>query len=90
VQVGTFKTEAEAKERRVQAEKYYYDGDESFAYLFNKPKKEKALPTGVQLRDNGKYRAVININNKRHTLGTFTELEDAIAARLAAEQSLLS
>lgn len=90
VQVGTFKTKAEAKERRVQAEKYYYDNDESLAHLFDKPKKEKTLPTGVQLRDNGKYRAVININNKRHILGTFVKLEDAIAARLAAEQSLLS
>ena len=89
-QLGSFKTEVEAKEQRVKAEKYYYDGDESFAHFFNKPKKEKTLPTGVQLRDNGKYRAVININNKRHTLGTFIELEDAIAARLAAEQSLLS
>ena len=45
----------------------------------------KSGARGVWVTKSGKYHAVISVNNKRHCLGTFESLEDAIAARHEAE-----
>jgi group I intron endonuclease len=87
--VGNFGTEEEAREHRIKAEKYYYDGDESFAELFNKPKKERELPVGVYPKYN-KFYSVISVNNKTKRVGSFNTPEEAHLARLEALQSLLS
>jgi group I intron endonuclease len=87
--LGNFPTEAEAREHRTKAEKYYYDGDESFTELFNKPKKERQLPVGVYQKYN-KFFAMIHINNKPKRVGSFNTPEEARLAREAALQSLLS
>jgi group I intron endonuclease len=73
----------EAVDIRKKAEDYYYNNDQTFAAMFNKPKKE--LPKGIR-EVRGSYTA--DFNKKR--LGTFKTIQEAIAARLAAEQSLLS
>lgn len=86
--LGNFPTEAEAREHRTRAEKYYYDGDESFTELFNKPKKERELPVGVYRKYN-KFFAMIHINNKPKRVGSFNTPEEARIARQVALQSLL-
>ena len=87
--LANFPTEAEAREHRTKAEKYYYDGDESFAELFNKPKKERELPVGVYPKCN-KFYSVIFVNNKTKRVGSFNTPEEAYLAREQALQSLLS
>lgn len=41
---------------------------------------------GVSISKNGKYRADIKVDGKTRHLGTFDKLEDAAAARMAAEK----
>lgn len=49
--------------------------------------KARALPVGVSWEyANGKYRAYFDADNKRKYLGLFDHIEDAIAARKAAER----
>lgn len=43
---------------------------------------------GVTRSSSGGYRAYINFQRKQITLGSFTNLEDAVAARKAAEEEL--
>lgn len=45
----------------------------------------KSGARGVWLTKSGKYHAVISVNNKRHCLGTYDDLEDAVRARHEAE-----
>ena len=40
------------------------------------------------LKDKNKWRASMNINGKKTNLGTFSNLNDAIAARKAAEKGV--
>ena len=52
----------------------------------NRRKKDnKSGARGIWLTKSGKYHAVISVNNKRHCLGTFERIEDAVAARHEAE-----
>lgn len=43
---------------------------------------------GVSINRNGKYRASIGFKGKRYYLGTFAEFQDAVQARLEAEEIL--
>lgn len=43
---------------------------------------------GVYQRENGKWRAEISFQGKRHNLGTFESVEDAKMARITAENNL--
>ena len=45
----------------------------------------KSGARGVWVTKKGKYHAVISVNNKRHCLGTYEKLEDAVSARHEAE-----
>lgn len=47
--------------------------------------KNKSGARGIWITRNGKYNAVISVKNKRHCLGTYTNIEDAIEARHNAE-----
>ena len=52
----------------------------------NKRKVEsKSGARGVWITKNGKYHAVISVNNKRMGLGTYESINDAIDARHTAE-----
>lgn len=44
--------------------------------------------TGVSVNKQGKYIAAISIGGKKHHLGTYEVLEDAVRARHEAEQKL--
>ena len=48
----------------------------------------KSGHAGVQLRDNGKYRAYISGGGKRRSLGTFETFEEAVAAYRTAHASI--
>ncbi len=90
IYIGTFDSYEEAVKYRLIAEKYYYEGDDSAKDILDSIKRDqKKLPKGVVNRA-GKYVAKITINKKVHWLGTFDTPELAYAARLSAEQSLLS
>jgi group I intron endonuclease len=84
VHLGNFKTEEEAREFRDKAEKYYYNGDQSFYELFNQPEKERELPVGITIRGS-KYRASLYAQGKLKQLGTFSTVEEALKARKAAK-----
>jgi group I intron endonuclease len=88
-QLGTFETPEEASQIYQNAEKYVNEGCEEFAHLLT-IKQPHPYPTGICKKPNGRFSATIVVNKKQKYLGVFIKLEDAIAARLAAEQSLLS
>jgi group I intron endonuclease len=93
IHLGTFDTEQEALAIKLKAEKYYYEGDDSLKNLFvniEKSKKRNPYPVGVNLVKGGKFRAVIVRKGVKTNLGVFDTPELAHAARLAAEQALLS
>jgi hypothetical protein len=53
----------------------------------NAAKKGKStIAPGIQLKNNGRYRARITVNRKEIALGTFDTLDEAIAARHKAER----
>lgn len=52
------------------------------------PKNNSTGTMGVKARANGKYQAVVDFEKKRIHLGTFENIDLAIAARLSAETSL--
>lgn len=88
-QLGTFSTPEEASQTYQNAEKYINKGCEEFAHLLT-IKQPHPYPTGICQKPNGRFSATIVVNKKQKYLGVFVKLEDAIAARQAAEQSLLS
>jgi group I intron endonuclease len=88
-QLGTFGTPEEASQIYQNAEKYVNEGCEEFAHLLT-IKQPHPYPTGICKKPNGRFSATIVVNKKQKYLGVFIELEDAIAARRAAEQALLS
>lgn len=86
----TFATEAEARQHRIKAEKYFYENDQTFANLFYKePKQPSSLPTGI-IKRGEKYRASVVIGKQRFHFGSHATLEDAVKAREQGRQSLLS
>ena len=50
--------------------------------------KSKSGHRGVYLRENNRWRASIGFQGKLYNLGSFGSMEEAIAARLAAEKLL--
>lgn len=53
----------------------------------NTKQKSKATPTpGIQIKPNGRYRVRITVDRKEIAVGTFDTMDEAIAARHAAER----
>jgi group I intron endonuclease len=97
IRLGKYKLKNDAENARNLAKKAYWQNDlksklelTDFIKINSfKTKQNAELPKGV-LKRGEKYRASITVNKQKINLGTFSKLEDAIAARRAAEQALLS
>lgn len=83
--LGCFDTLNEAIAVRVKAEQELRD---TGVLSVIDPSKKKDLPKGVQLRPHGAYTARIKHKNVDYTLGSFSSLEAAVAARLDAERQI--
>lgn len=90
---GRYETRLQkAKDRRLSRsgkknfEDKLVDGSSYYRITESKPKNNSSGIKGVQLTDNGKYIAFIAIKSEMKYLGTFDTIEEAEAARKAAEK----
>ena len=90
---GRYETRLQkAKDRRLSRsgkknfEDKLVDGSSYFRIIDDKPKNNSSGIKGVQLVENGKYTAFIVVKREHKHLGTFDTIEEAEAARKAAEK----
>ena len=90
---GRYETRLQkAKDRRLSRigkknfEDKLVDGSSYFRIIEDKPKNNSSGIKGVQLTENGKYTAFIVVKREHKHLGTFDTIEEAEAARKAAEE----
>lgn len=85
--LGLFDTYEEAFNARVAAEEKYWSNDEEYFKEPDVPKKHyRKSGSEIKQVSSGRWVTRINIGKKRVHLGTFDTYEDALKARLDAEQ----
>lgn len=86
--LGTYETEAEALRARLKAEDYYWDNGGEYVAPEKKPISVcRVSGSGVRLiKKDNKYVATISVDGKNNHLGSFNTKEEAVKARLVAEE----
>lgn len=75
-----------AKAGKANFEDNLIDGSSYYRLFENKSKNNSSGVKGIQKTENGKYTAFIAVKGKNKYLGTFDAIEEAEAARKAAEE----
>lgn len=80
---------AETRKKNMKKAIHFVDGTcvEKIAFSVRNPSKDESQK-GVYKRENGKWRAAIGFKGKVYNLGTFSKYEDAVQARLKAQNQL--
>lgn len=87
ITLGTYNTYEEALSARLQAEDYYWTGELKPNDIKKRPiSKNRVHGGGISVTKGGRYSASIYLKDRNKCLGTYDTREEALKARLAAEE----